>query len=249
MNEDDWLVSSDPIAMLEYIRHKITERKIRLFACACCRRIWDLLDAEFRRAVEVAECFADGLASREELLQARDAARQIYRTLDSSKQSAASAAISAASIVGPKPSFWDRLLDVIDVAPDVWRGPFELGDPLAPALEAAKSAAEARCNIYDLLVKVDDMGHPTCLEYRVETHFQAELLRHIVGNPFRRYTRPQCLDSRIRRLASNIYYCWGNSISLYDALRDIGCIEFAIHFLQPDHPKGCWALDLILGNE
>jgi hypothetical protein len=47
--------------MLEFLREKATGRKLRLFACACCRRAWDLFtDPRARTAVETAEREADG---------------------------------------------------------------------------------------------------------------------------------------------------------------------------------------------
>src|SRR2546423_1344698 len=43
------------------------ERKLRLFACACLRELWDWTDHRaFRRAVLLAERLADGLATRAE---------------------------------------------------------------------------------------------------------------------------------------------------------------------------------------
>src|SRR5215831_8723174 len=68
MDEDQWLTCSDPQMMLEFLRGKASERKLRLFACACSRRISQLMDdAVCRTAVLTAERYADGLAQQEEL--------------------------------------------------------------------------------------------------------------------------------------------------------------------------------------
>jgi len=57
-------------------RTKAGRRKLRLFACGCCRLVWNLLtDPRSREAVSVAEQFAEGLTSKEELSKAFQSAR------------------------------------------------------------------------------------------------------------------------------------------------------------------------------
>src|SRR5262245_30564095 len=74
LTEADWPTCSDLYRMLELLIGKSSDRKFRLFACACCRRVWRLLpnDAS-RNAVVIAEEYADGLRPREDLPAARDA--------------------------------------------------------------------------------------------------------------------------------------------------------------------------------
>jgi hypothetical protein len=44
MTEADWLAASDAESMLEFLlaSGKPNDRKLRLFACACCRDVWHL---------------------------------------------------------------------------------------------------------------------------------------------------------------------------------------------------------------
>jgi hypothetical protein len=64
MTPEEWQRCDDPRKMLRFLGDRASERKLRLFAAACCRRIWSLIrDDRGRQAVDVAERFADGLAS------------------------------------------------------------------------------------------------------------------------------------------------------------------------------------------
>jgi hypothetical protein len=66
-----WLISCEPERMLAAVGGA-SDRKMRLFACAVARCLWELLpDRSSRAAVEVAERFADGQASFAELKFAR----------------------------------------------------------------------------------------------------------------------------------------------------------------------------------
>jgi hypothetical protein len=84
MTEAEWLTCTDATAMLGFLarnvkprklRGEVNARKLRLFACAYCRCVWDQLDARSRVAVQVAERFADGRATNSDLSSARIEAR------------------------------------------------------------------------------------------------------------------------------------------------------------------------------
>jgi hypothetical protein len=70
LTENEWLACNNQGQMVNHLLDQgiITWRKMRLFACACVRRIWHLIgDERGYRAVEVAERFADDQATKREL--------------------------------------------------------------------------------------------------------------------------------------------------------------------------------------
>jgi hypothetical protein len=67
MTEEQWLTCTNPLPMLNLLRGKASDRKLRLFASGCCRHVWDHLNDDIRDAVEVTERLADGLAELSEL--------------------------------------------------------------------------------------------------------------------------------------------------------------------------------------
>jgi hypothetical protein len=72
MTEAEWLNCNDLDRLLSYLRDRVSARKFRLFAAACCRRVWDLLpDESSRGLVGVLEQYADGLVGARDLEAAR----------------------------------------------------------------------------------------------------------------------------------------------------------------------------------
>src|SRR5579871_102533 len=79
MTEQEWLQVSNPTKMLQFLQchREVNGRKMGLFACACVRCIESLLrDKRSKKAVEVAEQYADGRATEIELETARTAAQE-----------------------------------------------------------------------------------------------------------------------------------------------------------------------------
>lgn len=90
MDAATWDTTTDVAAMLREVetrrqwfdtnpphQNRISDRKLRLFAVACCRSIWPLLtDPRSRTAVETAEKYSDGRATDAERQQAQDAASE-----------------------------------------------------------------------------------------------------------------------------------------------------------------------------
>jgi hypothetical protein len=80
MTETEWLNSTDPQAMLEFLRETrtATERKLSLFRVACCRRALPLLAPDFvqdcRKAIDAREQCADGRVAEEQARSAEFAA-------------------------------------------------------------------------------------------------------------------------------------------------------------------------------
>lgn len=244
MTEERWLACRNPKEMLEYLRGKISERKVRLFAVASCRMIWNLLsDKRSRLAVEVAERFADNLAAVAELEAAHEGGKRAWQEsnrvsrsgfLDAgylAAKSAQDAAYNPQTMILP-PKGFGRPVKGFSVEPiparDVYPG------------YAAESAASAR----------GAEGGARC-EYVVQQQMaaQAELLREICGNPFQSYSAPPRWHGTMHRLAKEIYAGEDVGPALELALRQAAHPELADHFgPESRHPKGCWVIDLILGN-
>ena len=105
MTEQQWLTCSDPTPMLVFlrwtsvssVRSRTSDRKILLFACACCSEIEEAVtDERSKEALSTARRFADGNATLRELNAARTAAWEAVHALQRSPKHADPCADSAA---------------------------------------------------------------------------------------------------------------------------------------------------------
>ncbi len=82
-DEVTWLTSTGAGDLLRLVRsyRKVSQRKLRLLACAFCREVEHMLSGAAQSALEVAEKFADGLAGLADLCRARRDARQAEKRL------------------------------------------------------------------------------------------------------------------------------------------------------------------------
>jgi hypothetical protein len=84
MNEREWPSAADPEPLFVLLRaldaaQQPSNRKLHLFAVACCRRVWELLaDERSEQALEVLERWLEGRAQREELLTVHGQAREVW---------------------------------------------------------------------------------------------------------------------------------------------------------------------------
>jgi hypothetical protein len=226
MNEIEWRNAADPAGMLAFRDGQMSERKLRLFACACCRRIWDLLtDERSRHAVNVAQKFADGLLPARKLRAAERAA------LSASKETA--------------DAYWDEGTDEgwqrwTAAAAAAWVAAVEADWPL----ETAVAAADARAGQW----------RPAWVK-KGEQRAQCDLLRDLVGNPFQAVVLdPDWLrraGGTVAKIAHAIYQKgrFNDLPILGDALMEARCDnpEALSHCRAPtEHVQGCWLVDLLL---
>jgi hypothetical protein len=240
MTDEQWRSSTDPNAMLEWLRAsgRTSDRKLRLIAAACCRRIWHLLDDErSRRAVEGAERYADGETTKRDLATcrteawsaARNAAER-HHTSSYHRRVAHSAAIAAAENAGKVAS---RSVRVV----------------IAAAAEAL--AEEAALAVACRGGYVAERNATLTAERRG----QAGLIRELFAPPLHPgNVLPSWVSDDVATIAAAIYEerAFERMPILGDALEDAGCNdEFILTHCrsQAGHVRGCWVLDAVLGKE
>ncbi len=78
MDEAEWVNARTMLTLLRETG-RASDRKLRLFAAACCRSIWHLLtDPRSRSLLSLTEQVADGQATKEEMEEARRQHQHLY---------------------------------------------------------------------------------------------------------------------------------------------------------------------------
>jgi hypothetical protein len=231
--------------MVEFVDEKASDKKKRLFAVACCRRIWFMMtDHRSQMAVEVAERFADGLANWSEREAAIEAAL-VAREED----------LQAA---------WELFNEFLGANPQA-----DLPDnhALAAALICVRGEEDRLATEVDQeyreatkrpgrRFKGKTTWTPNTEHIPEEGMDNADLIRELFGNPF----RPAAFDPAWRTdtavsLARQMYESrdFGAMPILADALQDAGCDseDLLSHCRDTSltHIRGCWVVDLVLGKE
>jgi hypothetical protein len=210
--------------VFERAGHKIGARRCRLFICACCRRIPGVLDNEVTRGLlELAERAADGKVKQKELKAAARVAAEKWRGVPAEEAliSPQYAALGAVGLAAlPKTLTWG----------DTWR---------------ASASISGYFTRQTLNVQDPRFSYVAAEERRG----QASVLAHILGDPHHPLAEPDTWPTAVPKLAQALYDGQPCHFALHDALTEAGLTEWAEHFRDANHPRGCWALDVILGKK
>jgi hypothetical protein len=237
MTEAEWLACEDPLDLLLFIRQhrgmrrQTKQRKQRLFSAACCRRIWALIsDPASRASVEVAERFADGLVTGEELRAAEGVVVSAW--LKAAADDALFACVHACRATD----------DGLGVSTTTISAVFEqqrreAGLPAEPLEAHRRGACPAE-------------GREQC---RLTRCIFGNPFRRVRFAPTSRTPLVASLGTPAyeeRDLPSG-HLDPGRLAVLSDALEEAGCTDADLlsHLRSPGpHVRGCWALDLVLGK-
>jgi hypothetical protein len=222
MTEQDWFLCEHPEPMLEFLRGKTCERKMRFFALACCLEVrqW-IIDDKSNKALQVCELFADGKVGHKKLTAARREAFAVTKLYPHSNQlGSQSDLLSHGAVIA------------LFVCSSTKRYSFEQIASITSGTALA------------LLDRVH--GGAVYAPARI---VQCALLRDIFGNPFRPLPpRPEA----IAPLAEQIYAgAWDKIPLLGEWLQEHGYWSEGEHCLDPNnhHVKGCWVVDWVTGRE
>jgi hypothetical protein len=228
VTEAEWL-AADTFPLVEYLRGKASDRKLRLFAAACCRRILPLIrDPYGERVIEVAERFAEGEVSTESLRLAREAVLtgRLQPRADAPHRSAEDHAwVAVASASGEEERSFSLCVAAVRWA--AWEGQLSGLMKLTPFFDK------------DVLAEiVGNYLQPAALNPAWLTWDRGTVPR-LAEMAHRDRDLPSG-HLKVERLAP-----------LVEALQNAGCgdAEFLDHLRgSGPHVRGCWAVDRLTGR-
>ena len=230
MTEEQWLACQEPAAMLSVLQDRACDRCLRLFACACCRRLWPLLsDPRSQKAVEVAEGLADELPCGMGLHDAWEQAILVpARLRNPAKKLAAEAAAEAV---------WGMSLSVSPKSPGQIAAEMA-AEYSAKAAEAASAGSGDDEREYQADLLRDLFGPLPFREVHIDPAWLTSAVKAAASAAYERRVMP--LGALAPRLLAE----------LADALRAAGCGEEAMlsHLQEPLHVRGCHVVDLLLSK-
>ena len=254
MTEEQWRACQEPKAMLESLRGRASERKLRLFAFACVRRAMACERVSwFDKAIDLAEAAVDRLVGWHEVsaavpqlgdLSAPDfAPRSTLEALNEAFWCATTTRVSEEEILGWMHSAASNALYVVAHN----QAHTSRNRELKRLAEGARTRPARSVESWEL-------SHSAA-----ESRAQAALLADIFGNPFRpvaferAWRTPQTLGLaqaayEERELPSGLLDPARLAV-LADALEEAGCTaaDLLVHLRSGgEHVRGCWAVDLIL---
>jgi hypothetical protein len=204
--------------MLRRLSSQAGERRLRLFACGCCRQVWPLLDnPRTRLAVALAERRADGQASEEEVLPAP----RSTAGLSTVAVAWAAEAVAVLTAWGTDLTEWGALNTVHVVAEHAARALRDVAGVMTWTAARRRQSAL----LFDILGKLDQpiALNPRWLDWNDGT------LRRMADTIYREH---RFADMPI----------------LGDALEEAGCdrVDLLAHCREyVEHARGCWLVDAI----
>jgi hypothetical protein len=258
MTEAEWLASTDPTPMLEFLRGRVSDRKLRLFACACCRRIWHLLlDERSRRAVEVSELAADGLVKKRKLDRAREGASQAAKDTARREEELLWSWIRVARSEEEETRAPPAARQARAVVEAAQAAEAAAGDDAHRAADLVVWFAAKAATLQVMAERaIESFERPEVQGANAaERRSQSAVAHCIFGRPSRLLTvEPRWLTLKVHALAQVIYcdQSFHHLPELANALEEAGCHNDDIlsHCRGPGpHVRGCRALHLVLGKE
>ncbi len=220
MNEEEWQASDSPRSLL-FALEGPTLRKQVLFAAACWRLIWGHAEPCEREEVAVWERFADGMATAEEVVAAREA----YGGKGSG------------TAPTPTPPWW-AILTAEDAAEQGAQA--MCGDPRDLEGERQWSAAQADLERRQSNLLRDIFGNPFRLPPTLDPAWLTGTVKQLALSAYEERELPSGhLDRhRLAVLADALEEAGCQEAELLGHLRS-----------EQVHVRGCWAVDVILSRQ